>query len=194
MQRNELMTGFNEQQTMDLERTEFGDWSEQNYETPHSLIDLITSEPNSSNATAPSSNGLPFMRLVCEIYISFPVAIAGLIGSVLSFVVLCHQRPRLTPTVVLQYLSLADAANLALSIPLRALRYMEPEIPGYEYAYRHIFCALYPLTFIVRLFGTWLIVVLTVDRFIAVCHPLHANRYIGRPITCTCTCVLHRSR
>jgi len=129
------------------------------------------------NTSDTDPDPLPFVRLVCEVYITMPLAMAGIVGSILSFAVLCNHRPRLTPTVVLQYLALADVTILALCLTLRSFRYIEPPIPGYsERVFAYVFCILYPIAFITRMFGTWLVVLLTIDRYIAVCHPLQASR------------------
>lgn len=39
-----------------------------------------------------------------------------------------------------------------------------------------MFVWLYPITYVLRLFGIWLTVLLTVDRYIAVWYPLDAKR------------------
>lgn len=73
---------------------------------------------------------------------------------------------------VLQSLAVADTSVLVYSLLLRSFRFVLWPIT----VYRYIFLVLYPTAYVLRLVQTWLVVLLTVDRHIAVCHPLHAQR------------------
>lgn len=82
---------------------------------------------------------------------------------------------------MLQSLAVADTGVLVLSLLLRSFRYLFwPDA-----IYRYVFIAIFPIAYAVRLVQTWLVVLLTVDRHIAVCHPLHAQRLVTvRRTTC----------
>lgn len=73
---------------------------------------------------------------------------------------------------MLQSLAVADTAVLSNGLLLRSFRYLFFT----DYTYRYVFICMFPMNFAVRLIQTWLVVLLTVDRYIAVSHPLHAQR------------------
>lgn len=117
-------------------------------------------------------------RFVAETVIAMPLSGLGLIGNILAVVVLLRQRPRLTTSVLLIALAVADCMVLLLTILLRSMRYLSyftGHVQGYLSAYHYIFITLYPSTYFIRLVDTWLIVLLTIDRYIVVCHPLKAQ-------------------
>ena len=47
---------------------------------------------------------------------------------------------------------------------------------SYNDVYQYIFVSLYPCVYFFRLVDTWITVVMTIDRYIAVCYPLQAQR------------------
>ncbi len=117
---------------------------------------------------------LYLMRFICEVVLSLPIAILGIIGNLLAFVVYCNHKHKLTTTVLLQALAICDTLVLISSILLRCLRYVG--WAAYQEIYHYVFLALFPMVYFFRLADTWLTVLLTIDRFIAVCYPLHAQR------------------
>ena len=117
---------------------------------------------------------MPLVRFICEVGISFPIAVFGICGNILAFVVLCRQKQRLTTSVLLQALAVADTLVLISAILLRSMRYVGWD--AFDNVYDYIFVVLYPCVYFFRLADTWLTVMLTIDRYIAVCHPLQAQR------------------
>jgi len=57
------------------------------------------------------------------------------------------------------------------------MRYVAPFL-NYEYKDIHssLYNWLFPCAYVLRMVNAWLTVLLTVDRYIAVCRPLHAQR------------------
>lgn len=121
------------------------------------------------------SQWLISVRRTIEIGIAFPISVLGILGNLFAFIVLCWHKQRSTTSVLLQGLAIIDSLILACTILLRSLRY---SIPGFDRGegYIYMFRWLYPSIHILRLISTWMTVLLTVDRFIAVRHPLHAQR------------------
>jgi hypothetical protein len=64
--------------------------------------DTWTNVTHSTVVTSCFRDRLQLLRLVCEVMISLPVAMVGIVGNLLSLVVLRRQRPTLTTTLILQ--------------------------------------------------------------------------------------------
>ena len=73
---------------------------------------------------------------------------------------------------------MADTLVLLIIFLLRSLRYVVPLITYVEYrdAHKSLYSWLFPSAYVLRMINGWLTVLLTVDRYIAVCRPLHAQR------------------
>ncbi|KAI0223871.1 FMRFamide receptor [Lamellibrachia satsuma] len=122
-------------------------------------------------------------RFVCQVIISTPIVVLGIVANVVSFVVLCNQKHRLTTTVMLQGLAVADTLVLLCALLERCLIVAQEELHilgHYKDVHPYIFIYLYPVFYFLRLTDTWLTTMLTVDRYIAVCHPLRAQRICTR--------------
>ena len=128
----------------------------------------------STHVTPYEGPNMPLFRFVCEVCLSLPIAVIGICGNILAFVVLCRQKHRVTTNVFLQALAVADTLVLISAILLRSMRYVGWD--AFSNIYHHIFIVLYPCVYFFRLADTWLTVMLTIDRYIAVCHPLQAQR------------------
>ena len=137
--------------------------------------------------------GLALFRLVCEVYLATPIAVLGIFGNILAFIVLCNHKQKLTTTVILQALAVADTLILATVIPLKSLWISSLclDFPhDYKETWKLLFRGLFPLLFVLRMIDTWLITLLTMDRWIAVCRPLHAPRLCTRRSTYMRLCIL----
>ena len=84
---------------------------------------------------------------------------------------------------VLQSLAVADTLVLISTLLTQSFRYVG--WTAYNYIYGYIFIVFYPLTYCVRLVDTWLTVLLTVDRYLAVCQPLRIHARCGTTKTWT---------
>lgn len=116
------------------------------------------------------------LRIISEVWISFPLAILGIIGNLVSLFVLCKHRRRQklrTIIILLRALAVVDTLVLFSVIVLRSLRYAGPLI--YVVIHSRCYPYLYPTAYVLRLINTWMTVLLTVDRYVAVCRPLHAH-------------------
>ena len=138
-----------------------------------------------SNATAakhisnPEGPSMTF-RFVVQTGLCMPIALLGLVGNIIAWIVLLRQRPRLTTTVLLMGLAVADNLFLITTILTHSLRYINLYSDGkylvsFAEIFPYIFITVYPSVYFIRMVDTWLIVLLTVDRFIAVYRPLHAQ-------------------
>ena len=122
---------------------------------------------------------IEFMRIVADVWISIPLCVLGIIGNIIAFVVMWTYRQKLTTTIFLQALAILDTLILAAVIPLRSLRVTE-QCFDFPYEYKETWKIIYrwgfPPMFALKMMETWFITLLTFDRWIAVCKPLHAQR------------------
>ena len=129
---------------------------------------------------SPPSKGGPSMehRFWMDGVIGLTLGILGILGNFLALVVLSRQKPRVTTTVVLMVLAVMDNLVLISRVLLNSLRYLAlytGTMQAYLSAYPQLFLILYPWVYTFRLLDMWLTVLLTVDRYIVVCRPLHAS-------------------
>jgi len=74
-------------------------------------------------------------------------------------------------------LAVADTLVLLVIFLLRSFRYVAPLVNvDYTKALLSLYGWLFPCAYVLRMVNAWLTVLLTVDRYIAVCRPLHAQR------------------
>ena len=110
----------------------------------------------------------------------------GIAGNVLSLVVLGRDRTiRRTTGFLLQMLAVADTAFLVSCLAAITLdtalkfRYWLPE--DVQHGSPYIYAYSYPVASITWSASMWMVVVLTADRYIAICRPLHAAQYSTLP-------------
>lgn len=156
-------------------------------------------EPNASfsgisdNSSADSASGalcggddLMVFRFICEVVISLPVAVLGVLGNSLAFAVLCWHEQKGATNILLRCLAVADTFALLSAIVLRSLRYWHICLGGlhaYNAVYGYIFCWLYPSVYFIRLFDVCVTVLLTVERYIAVSYPFRAQHWCSVRLT-----------
>ena len=145
---------------------------------------MTSSLPPLSESSS-SGPGMLF-RFVCETGVGMPIAILGVIGNILAVIVLQLQKQRMSTTLFLQGLAVSDTVVLLSTLILRSIRYLyyftlTPILLPYMSVYNYIFRSLYPVVYFIRLAGTWMTVLLTIDRYIAVRFPLHAQRLCTLP-------------
>jgi len=78
---------------------------------------------------------------------------------------------------VLQALAVVDTLVLISTLLIQSFRRIG--WTAYDNVYRYIFIVFYPMIYSVRLVDNWLIVLLTVNRYIAVCQPLKIHTRCG---------------
>ncbi|XP_076470676.1 FMRFamide receptor-like [Babylonia areolata] len=105
------------------------------------------------------------------------LVVLGLLGNTLSIVVLCNRRMRSSTSFYLTSLAVYDnfiLLSMLLFFNLPALGSRLPAISGWYARYIVIMPMWYPLSLAAQMGSIYTCVAFTVERFIAVCRPLHA--------------------
>nr|CAH0113098.1 unnamed protein product [Daphnia galeata] len=140
--------------------------------------------PNVSNISEPEKSYFPLFEFVISLVLLVVVALPGLVGNFISIFILSRPQMRTSLNVILIGLASFDSILLLTSI----LLFVVPSIYAYsgvgEFYYRHIHPLITPYTFVLgttaQTSSVYLTLTVTVERYIAVCHPLRARSW------CTC--------
>jgi len=123
-------------------------------------------------------------RLVVEVYLFGALCIAGWIGNALSVAVLRRDQHRYkhgTTNWLLQTLAIVDTAYLATSILIQPLKiiHSETDIRGgsswFHRVYPYVEPHAWALASIAQTMTVWLVLLITVDRYFAVCLPMEVR-------------------
>ncbi|KAL8613861.1 hypothetical protein ACOMHN_032851 [Nucella lapillus] len=105
------------------------------------------------------------------------LVVLGLLGNTLSIAVLCNRRMRSSTSYYLTSLAVYDnfiLLTMLLFFNLPALGERVPTISGWFDTYLIMMPVWYPLGLAAQMGSIYTCVAFTVERFIAVCRPLHA--------------------
>lgn len=120
-------------------------------------------------------------RLHKALLLYFPpvLLVLGIIGNVLSFFILRHKTmTRQSTTLFLAVLSIADSLVLFIGL----FRKWIGEITDVDIQHESMFLCktITVLGYSTSQYSVWLIVAVTIERFIVVCRPLQASRYCNQ--------------
>ena len=106
----------------------------------------------------------------------------GILGNVVSVVVLGRDRSiRRTTGLLLRSLGVSDTAYLVTCLLFQTVKTVHevtdwlPTVAWRAWPYLEPY--VWPLASIAQTCNVWLVVVLTADRYVAICKPLHAAQY-----------------
>ena len=122
-------------------------------------------------------------RIVIDVFVVGTLCTLGIAGNLLSIVVLGRDRSiRRTTGFMLQMLAVADAVYLVTCLFFQTLNCVDerladwlPAAVGRHWPYVEVYA--WPMASVAQTAAVWLVVVLTADRFVAICRPLHAAHY-----------------
>ena len=113
---------------------------------------------------------------------SMSMCCLGLVGNMLSLVVLTHRHMRSSTYSYLTALAVCDSLVLLLTIVLLVHDLDKPE-PGQQRwpwdkgIYPYLFPWVHPAAFGCQVLSIWLTLAFTVDRYLMICHPFCAEPY-----------------
>lgn len=127
-------------------------------------------------AVGVDTNRLEFW--VCGIGINL-IGCIGILGNVLSMIILSRPQMRSSINYLLIYLARCDTILIITSILLFGLNpiyYHTGYLRNYVfYVYPHIATYVFPIAMIVQTASVYITLTVTLERYVAVCHPLRAR-------------------
>ncbi|KAL3860357.1 hypothetical protein ACJMK2_010493 [Sinanodonta woodiana] len=156
------------------------------------MEDNISALPEDANSSATVTEICASHSMVTFQYYTWGVvaniiAVYGLIGNILSIIVLHHCQMRNSTSYYLISLAIYDILVLLSMVLFMSLPtiYLEKNVmQNYFFAYKYMHPFVYPVALIAQTGTVYTTLACTVERYIAVCRPLHAAN----------TCTLSRTK
>ncbi len=123
--------------------------------------------------------GLRHFRIVIDVFVVGFLCIIGFVGNAISIVVLQKDRDKKNTTNwLLQTLAVADTLYLIASLFLPTLKTIQKDTtwwPELRQAFPYLEPYIWPFASITQTVTVWLVMLVTIDRHIAVCMPLKTH-------------------
>ena len=116
---------------------------------------------------------------VIDTIVTGTIIVGGVIGNSLAFVVFWKDNIKTSASFLFQSLALVDSAYLLLSIPVFPIPSFVAYtnwLKGYEDIVAYVYVYILPLAQIAQTASIWVVVLLSINRYIAVCFPFKALR------------------
>lgn len=101
----------------------------------------------------------------------------GLIGNIISAIIFSHTTMKAPINSFLTALSIVDACVSFLALPVFVIPYLDGHFSSkfFDPYYPYVVVLIYPLSMTVQTLSVWILVLVTVERYVAVCHPFVAG-------------------
>ncbi|KAK2144940.1 hypothetical protein LSH36_717g00003 [Paralvinella palmiformis] len=110
-------------------------------------------------------------HVAIELYLISFIGIVGILGNIVSIIVLRQDKERRQTLLLLQVLAVSDALYLLSALLRYPVKYLMYDVSQYHRIQLYV----YPLLKMFQTITIWMMVLVTVDRFIYVCRPLQAQ-------------------
>ena len=140
----------------------------------------INSTPTAvSSCLDKTPEGLRNFRIVVNVFVVGILCLVGFVGNALSVAVLRKDRDKKNTTNwLLQTLAVADTLYLCASVFIQILNTINADTnwwPDLQRAFPYLEPYIWPFASIAQTITVWLVMLVTVDRYIAICLPLKTN-------------------
>ena len=165
---NDSMTLGNSTVNVSLEEASRPDWLPPGYPVRH-----VPAE------TCETHREFLMFRAVVDIFVVGLLCVLGLLGNTLSILVLRADNINNTMTFLLQALAVVDSTYLVGCLFIQvfnALCECTDWTPGFQQVYPYIEPYTWPLASMAQTSTVWLVVLVTTDRYFAICRPFETLR------------------
>ena len=121
-------------------------------------------------------------RLWIDVFIVGPTCLAGLIGNTLAIIMMRIDNANKMVSFLLKALALADNAYLMSCLLLQTLKAISEctnWIPSLESSYPYAEPYIWPFASITQTTAVWVVVLVTADRYLAICKPFEKAKYLS---------------
>ncbi len=132
-------------------------------------------------------------RLWMDVFVVGPMCVAGLIGNTLAIIVMRIDNANKMVSFLLKALAFADNAYLVSCLLLQTLKAIaecSDWWPSLERTYPYAEPYIWPFASITQTTTVWMVVLITVDRYLAICMPFKKVTYLSFRKTRIIICVI----